>query len=976
MRKLGIALLVIVVVVVAAALILPHVIDINKYHGKIQTQLEKKLGRQVSLGEMRLSLFPLSFRVANPVIAEDSRFDTGRPFATAEELAVSVKFWPLLRKEVEVKSLSLDRPHIELVRNAQGEWNFATLGEQSKPSAEAPKESSGQLSLANLEINDGQMAITDFQKHQSRAVYDHIDLGVSNFVPNEQFTLKMAAHLPGQGKQTVSLEGKGGPIRQADLLNTNFDGALKLDEVSIAGVEKFLNSQALNGIEAQLSGDAKVKNADGKVASSGTIRLDNPYIHKVNVGYPITLDYDVADDLKSDLIQIHRGNIRLGSTPITVTGTLDSKPTPAQIDLKLTAANASIGDASRLASAFGVAFGEGMTVNGNVNADIHAQGDTAKPSMNGQLSARDLNISGQDLPQPVRINAIELALAPDTIRSNVFTASTGSTSVTVKLALANYTSVNSSIDVSLRAANAKVGELLNIAKAYGVSAVEGMSGDGLLSLDVRAQGPTKDPNAMSFSGTGKMQNASLKLPSLTKPVQIRNTDINFSQNAATLQNVTASVGQTNATGSLTLKNFAAPQVQFTLAADKVNVTELQQMMNATPAAPKRADGSKDFWSLAPAAHAQTANATATKPGEPSLLNKMTGGGTVTIGTVLYDDLVLNNVHSNVSLNHGLIQLNPLTSQLYGGQENGAVSIDMRPAQPVYNVNLKTNKVDANKLVSSVSSIKQMIYGLLDSNVNAAFSSTSADSIARGLNGTLSLNLTNGKLANLDLLHELASVGKFVGGLPSVPKGFTNLVQLSGNFDVKNGVAQTNNLKALIDGGTLAAIGSVNLADQSLNLHVTAVLNKVMSQQVGGTQIGGFMNTALANNQGELVIPAILTGTFQHPQVAPDLQQMAQMKVQNLLPTSKNPGALTSGIVGAITGKNQGKGGIVGGILNTLGGQQQQQENTPAAGNNGQQQPPPNQNPLGDALGKILGDKKKQQQPPPQNPPPPQQQPPK
>src|SRR5207248_3554033 len=71
-----------------------------------------------------------------------------------------------------------------------------------------------------------------------------------------------------------------------------------------------------------------------------------------------------------------------------------------------------------------------------------------------------------------------------------------------------------------------------------------------------------------------------------------------------------------------------------------------------------------------------------------------------------------------------------------------------------------------------------------------------------------------------------------------------------------GIAQTNNLKALIDGGTLAAAGLVNLADQSLNMHVTAVLSKALSQQVGGSQIGGFMNTALANNQGELVLPEI------------------------------------------------------------------------------------------------------------------------
>jgi uncharacterized protein involved in outer membrane biogenesis len=1007
MRKLGITLLVIVVLLVAAALIIPHLIDVNQYHEKIQAELQKRLGREVTLGNMHLSLFPPSFQVENATIAEDERFNTTRPFAVAEKLAVSVKFWPLLRKEVEVKSLELDRPHIELVRDAQGVWNFATLGHEpattttqapptqpssgrnkplpthaptpapSSSTGSQPKEPAGQFSLANLYINDGQLAITDFQKHQSRAVYDHIDLTLNDFAPDQQFSVKLTAHLPGAGKQTMMLQGKGGPIKEADMLSTPFDGTLRLDQVSTGAAQKFLNSESLNGIDAIVSGDAKVKNSAGKLTSNGTIRLDNARIHNVNVGYPITLDYDVADDLTSDVIQIHKGNLKLGATPVTIAGTINSKPDPSQIDLKLTAANASIVEMARLASAFGVAFGQGTDVKGTVNADIQARGAMSKPAMNGQLSARNLEISGKELPQPVRVNDVTLALTPDIITSNNFAATTGSTTVNVSFALANYSGNNGTVNAVLRAPGARLGEIINIAKAAGVSAVDGMSGDGNLILDVHAQGPTKDMSALNFSGTGKISNASLKMPSLTKPLQVRNSDIQFSQNSVVLQNVNAGVGETNATGALTLRNFAAPQVQFTLNADKVNVAELQQIFNATPAPPaKRANLNRGFWDLVPKAQAQSRSAIA----EPSLLTKMTGGGTLTIGTIQYDDLLLNNAHANVTLDHGLVKLNPVTASVYGGSESGAITIDMRPEQPVYTVNLKTDKVDANKLVSSVSDLKQTIYGMLASNVNASFSSSSANNIARSLNGNMAINLTNGRLMNLDLLHELASVGKFVGGNFAAQKNFTDLFQLTGNFDVKNGLAQTNNLKAVIDGGTLAAAGLVNLADQSLNLHVTAVLNKGLSQQVGGTQIGGFMNTALANNQGELVLPVIVTGTFQHPQVAPDVQQIAQMKLKNLLPTSKNPGQLTNGILGAILGdKNQGgaagqqggqsKGGI-GGILGAISGQQQQNQQpqqTPSVGNNQGQQPEATPTPtpgLGDVLNQVLNRKKKNQQPAP------------
>jgi AsmA protein len=981
MRKLGIAVGVVVILLIAAALIVPHLIDVNQYHGQIQSQLEKRLGRQVTLGNMGLRLFPPAFDVENTTIAEDPRFASDRPFATADKLAVSVKFWPLLHKQLEVNSLELVHPHIELVRNAQGVWNFATLGQEGKPTAaqkappqsapttttgSAGKQPAGQLTLANVFINDGQVAITDLQKHRSRAVYDHIDLTVNDFAPDQQFSMKLTAHLPGEGKQSIWLEGKGGPIKEADMLNTPFDGSLRLDQVSSGAAQKFLNLQSLNGIDAVITGDAKVKNSGGKLASSGTIKVDNARIQNVNVGYPIALDYDIADDLSSDVIQIHKADLKLGATPISVAGMINTKPTPSQIDLKLTASNASIAEAARLASAFGVAFGKDVEVKGQINADIQARGAIDKPALNGQLSARNLDISGKEIPQPVKVNEIALALTPDTVRSNEFAATTGSTTVNVSFALSQYSAPNSSISATLHAPNARIGELINIAKAAGVSAVDGMSGDGTLTLDVKAQGPMKNMSALNFDGTGKISNATLKMPSLTKPLQIKNSDIRFSQNSASLQNIAITLGQTNASGTLTLKNFEAPQVQFALNADKVNVAELQQTFAATPAQPAKRAGS--FWQLVPAANAQA-------KAEPSMLTQMTGGGTVTIGVIQYDDLLLNNAHANVILDHGVIKMNPVTADVYGGKENGAITIDMRPAQPVYAVNLKTDKVDANKLISSVSDVKQTLYGMLASNVNASFSSSSSTSIARSLNGNLAIDLTNGKLMNIDLLHELASVGKFLGNGFGPPKNFTDLAQLTGNFDVKNGLAQTNNLKAVIDGGTMAAAGLINLADQSLNLHVTAVLNKAISQQVGGTQVGGFMNTALANNQGELVLPVIVTGTFQHPQVAPDVQQIAKMKLDNLLPTSKNPGQLTTGILGAILGNknqngnasgiNEQKGGISG-ILGAISGQQQpqnQQPASPAVGSNqgqkSQATPTPAPN-LGDVLGQVLNRKKKDQ----------------
>jgi hypothetical protein len=72
--------------------------------------------------------------------------------------------------------------------------------------------------------------------------------------------------------------------------------------------------------------------------------------------------------------------------------------------------------------------------------------------------------------------------------------------------------------------------------------------------------------------------------------------------------------------------------------------------------------------------------------------------------------------------------------------------------------------------------------------------------------------------------------------------------------------------------------------------------------MGSAGVGSFMNAALANSQGELVIPAIVTGTFQNPRFAPDVQKIAQMRMKGLMPTSDNPLGAASSILGGVSGK--------------------------------------------------------------------------
>ena len=966
MRKLGIALAIVLAVIVIAVAALPYLLDVNSYRDRIQTELQKRTGRAVSLGNMELKVFPFAFIVQNAVIGEDPAFKSTAPFAQISEMLVAVKLAPLLQKKVEIDSLTLKDPKIELIRNAQGKWNFSSLGnsqptaQPQQPAAKTPQptpqpqpQEKQAFELGRLDITNGQVAVTDFQKKQPRAVYDHIDLTLNGYAPGKPVDFDLTAHLPGAGAQQLSLSGKGGPL-QDNVLATNFDGTLKLDGVSLSGLKKFVNSEALADMEFNATGSTDVKNKGGVVSADGKITLDHIRVKRANLTYPINADFNVVDDLNTDVLTLNKGDLKLGNTPVSVKGSVNASATPSQLDLRALVKNASIADAARLAGAFGVAFNPGMQVNGTVDADMTIRGTSSSPIMNGTASARNLDISGGKIQQPVKVSEVNLQLTPTLVKSNEFVASTGSTKVNVAFALNDYSGPRSSVDATIKAPGAQLGELISIGQAYGVDALDGMSGSGAVSIDLHVNGSTKNPAGMQYSGNGSLNNASIGLPSLTEPVKVQHADLKFSQNAAILQNAVFSLGSTHATGQFTIRNMAAPapEAQFALNADVFNADEWKGMVRNQPVQQKTFEG----FSLVPSAHAA-------EPAQPNLMDRLTGGGNVTVGKVVYDDLELTNAKATATFDHGLIRLSPVTANLYGGVQTGTVVIDTRPTPSTYTVDTKLSGVDANKLLSSVSSLKQALFGVLAANANTHFLGTtqkgdSAD-VAKTLNGNLSINLQNGRLAGIDLLNQLATIGKFLNYTDKA-QPFTNIAKLTGNFVVRNGLAHTDDLTAMIDGGTLGAKGDVNLATQTVDMAVTAVLSQAMAQKVGGTNVGGYLTTALANSKGELVMPVLITGSLQSPKVVPDLKTIAQMKLNNLLPTAGNASSITN-ILGAITGKKD-------------------QQQPPAA--NGQQpqgqQPQPAQQQKPNAVQSILdalGGKKPAQRPPAQPQPPAQQNPP-
>jgi len=858
MRRFAIAVGIVLAVVIVGVAVFAATFDVNRYRGTIQSQIEQRLVRKVTLGEMRLKLLPPRFTVENLTIADNPAFATEKPFVQAQQLDVTVRLFALLRGNVQIDSLELQRPSVELIKNEQGIWNFSSLGSSSassnplatpsspngppqtssptgqptQPDRPSEGRSRRQLSLARLAISDGQVGVTDRQHGLPRALYDHIDATVLDFASNEPFSIDIVAHLPGAGTQQVRVQGQVGPIVSGQLATTPFHGTLGMQQVGVAGLQKFLDSPALANTDGVLSGQAQVGNDSGRFTATGQINVQNAKVRGLELGYPIAMAYDVTDDLTADMLTLRDTTIKLGTMPILVRGTVDMKPTPAQINVDVKVNTVSITDAAKLAAASGLAFSPGATIVGNVSAEIKAQGAADNPALSGTLSGRDVQISGKEIPQPVYTKSINLSFTPSEIQTDNFNVTSGGTTISAQITLRDYQSKTPFVDASLRAPNAALAEVLTMAKAYGVTGLESIKGAGTVNVDLRATGliqGTTSASKLAFSGTVAGRDIQISGKDVPQPIQVKAVNLTLTPSEIHSDNFNLSTGGTTLAAHFVVRQYLAktPLLDATLRAPNAALPEVLALAKA---------------------YGVTA------------LEKISGAGTL--------------------------------------------NMDLHAAGPVQEI-------------------------------------TSAE-IMKALNGTLNLNLNSVRYSGTDLAYQLASIGGFLKSSEG-DKGFTDISRVTGDIAVKNGIAQSNNVLAVLDIGNVGITGTANLATDALSLRLTAVMSKEFSQRVGGSEISGYLNTALANNQGELVIPVIVTGTFQNPKYAPDLEKVAQMKLKGLVPNADNP-------LGTVTG-------ILGGLLGKKGETQSQP---------GQQQPA-QPNPVQELID-IFGHKSKQENPHPSQPP--------
>jgi len=168
---------IVVGVLFVIGLVLPRLVNVNRFRPKLESELSAALGRQVKVGNLSLSIFSGTVSADDISVADDPAFSK-EPFVTAKSFRAGAGIMPLIfKKTLHITGITLVEPSITLLRGANGIWNFSGLGGgtaiPSAPKAEESAGSGGVLSVDKLEVDNGRLLVGTANSAEKPAIYGH-----------------------------------------------------------------------------------------------------------------------------------------------------------------------------------------------------------------------------------------------------------------------------------------------------------------------------------------------------------------------------------------------------------------------------------------------------------------------------------------------------------------------------------------------------------------------------------------------------------------------------------------------------------------------------------------------------------------------------------------------------------------------------------------------------------------------------------
>jgi AsmA protein len=389
---------IVVLVLLAVVLVVPFLINVDRFKPMLESELSTALNREVKLGNLKFSLLAGEVSADDLSISEDQAF--GKPaFIRAKSLAVGAQIWPfLISRKLVVTYLTIDRPEIALMQAPSGNWNFSSLGAANTPAkAPAPGTEPLNLEVKLVKITNGRVTLGRTQGAWKPLALDQVNLDLKEFSAQSAFPFVLSANVVGGG--TIKLTGQAGPINPSDAAMTPMNASLDLAQLDLAhsGLNDFAPDVAgLVSLQGSGSSDGRLLHLEGKLKAE-KLKLAK---RGTPAARPLEFDFATSHDLRKHSGTLQRGDIHIGGAAAHLTGTYAEQGPAMVLNMKLSGPSMPVAELETLLPALAIVLPAGSRLEGGTaSVTLAMQGPADRLVTSGSLALNNTRLTGFDLPR-------------------------------------------------------------------------------------------------------------------------------------------------------------------------------------------------------------------------------------------------------------------------------------------------------------------------------------------------------------------------------------------------------------------------------------------------------------------------------------------------------------------------------------------------------------------------------------------------
>ncbi len=279
-------------------------------------------------------------------------------------------------------------------------------------------------------------------------------------------------------------------------------------------------------------------------------------------------------------------------------------------------------------------------------------------------------------------------------------------------------------------------------------------------------------------------------------------------------------------------NFAHPAIRFDIELDQLDA-DLYLPKKATADTPKPANQPE-------------------QPFDLSALRQLNLDGSLRIGALKVANVKSKNLRVEVKAQGGVVNISPLSANLYDGNVSGSVKVDASQATPSFAIQQNLSGIHIAPLTKDAANFDSL-EGRGNVAINVTTQGDRVSVLKKALNGSVSINLADGAIKGINIAKTLREAKASLGGGNTTQSANqaekTDFSELKASFRINQGVAHNEDLSLKSPLIRLGGIGDINVGNDSMNYLAKATLARTLEGQGGKDNVGG------------LTIPLRVSGAF-------------------------------------------------------------------------------------------------------------------